>query len=224
MIHILIAGLPDQTQNYVAAVTASGMKATVSLELPEHTDYAAYDGLILPGGADVDPIRYGQPLNGSRGIDPELDNAQFAILDAFVRAGKPILGICKGHQVINIYFGGDLIQDLPQAQSDRHRYDTEDKVHLTHTKEGSWLSSLYGTNFATNSAHHQAVDCPAPGFQIIQFSDDGVAEAIWHPEFPILSLQWHPERMCYAHRREDTVDGSKVFLYFKKLCEEQAGK
>lgn len=218
MIRILIAGLPDQTLKYVAALAASGMEPVVSLELPDAVSLSQFDGLLLPGGADIDPARYGQPVNGSKGINPELDEKQFAILDAFYKAGKPILGICKGHQVLNVYFGGDLIQHLPQ--SDRHQWDTEDKVHMTTAVPGSWLAELYGTEFPTNSAHHQAVDHAAPGFQIIQQSDDGVVEAITHPELPILSLQWHPERMCYEYRREDTVDGSKIFLYFKKLCEE----
>ena len=218
MIRILIAGIPADTLKYVAAVTATGMEPVVSLDIPDAETLSQYDGLILPGGADVDPARYGQPVNGSKGINPELDEKQFAILDAFAKAGKPILGICKGHQVINVHFGGSLIQHIPQFG--RHQWVTEDKVHPTTAVEGSWLAQLYGTSFPTNSAHHQAVDQVAPGFQVIQMSDDGVVEAIAHPERPILSLQWHPERMCYEYRREDTVDGQYIFHHFKKLCEE----
>ena len=220
MIRILIAGIPADTLKYVAAVTASGMEPIVSLDIPDEATLVQYDGLILPGGADVDPARYGQPLNGSKGIDPELDDKQFAILDAFAHAGKPILGICKGHQVINVHFGGSLIQHIPQFG--RHQWITEDKVHMTTATADSWLAQYYGTDFATNSAHHQAVDQVAPGFQVIQMSDDGVVEAIAHPERPILSLQWHPERMCYDYARPDTVDGRHVFLHFKKLCEEHS--
>lgn len=225
MIRILIAGHPDQTHNYTAAVAAFGMEPIVSLRLSQQNHTPAcggiddYDGLILPGGADVDPARYGQPVYGSRRINPQLDDAQFSILDAFVKSGKPVLGICKGHQIINIYFGGDLIQDLPEPQVSRHCYDTGDKVHLSHTEPDSWLAHLYGTRFATNSAHHQAVGQVAPGFHAIQHSDDGVIEAIAHESLPILSLQWHPERMCCEHKREDTADGSKVFLYLKELCQ-----
>ena len=224
MIRILIAGIPANVNNYVAAVTASGMEPVVSLDIPDDTALSRFDGLILPGGADVHPSRYGQSINGSEGIDEELDDKQFAILDCFVKAGKPILGICKGHQVINVYFGGDLIQDLGTDGNAIHRYVTADKVHMTHAEPGSWLAKLYGTDFATNSAHHQAVDHPAPGFQIIQRTEDGVVESIAHPELPILSLQWHPERMCYEKRREDTVDGSKIFLYFKTLCEKASSQ
>ena len=220
MIRILIAGVPADTLKYVAAVTATGMEPIVSLDIPDDVTLAQYDGLILPGGADVDPARYGQPINGSKGINPELDEKQFAILDAFARAGKPILGICKGHQVINVHFGGSLIQHI--AQADRHQWVTEDKVHRSTATADSWLAQYYGTEFATNSAHHQAVDQVAPGFQVIMTSDDGVVEAIAHPERPILSLQWHPERMCYEYTRQDTVDGRYVFQHFKKLCEEYA--
>ena len=77
---------------------------------------------------------------------------------------------------------------------------------------------LYGADFFVNSSHHQAVGRPGRGIRIIQRSGDGAAEAIAHESLPILSVQWHPERMCYERRRNDTVDGSRVFLYFKELC------
>lgn len=218
MMRILIAGLSDQTKNYVAAVAASGLEPVVSLALPEEASFSEFDGLLLPGGADIDPARYGQPLCGSAGIDPQLDEAQFAILDAFLKTGKPVLGICKGHQILNVYFGGDLIQDLKNSVP--HRADPEDKVHLTHAAPDSWLARLYGVDFATNSSHHQAVGRVAPGFHVIQRSDDGVIEAIAHDSRPILSVQWHPERMCGEYSRPDTADGSRVFLYFKELCQQ----
>lgn len=215
---ILIAGLSDKTQNYVAAVAATGMESVVSLTLPTDLTFPDFDGLILPGGADIDPARYGQPLCGSQNIAPELDDAQFAILDAFLKTEKPVLGICKGHQILNVYFGGDLIQDLENSSS--HRANPDDQVHLTHAEPDSWLARLYGTDFATNSSHHQAVGQVGRGFHVIQRSDDGVIEAIAHESRPILSVQWHPERMCCGRRRTDTADGSQVFLYFRKLCEE----
>lgn len=213
---ILIAGLNDQTQNYAAAVSASGMEPIVSLALPDDRSFSGIDGLLLPGGADIDPARYHQPLCGSKGIDPQLDEAQFAILDAFLKTGRPILGICKGHQILNVYFGGDLIQHL--EQTDLHQTDPGDLIHATHAEAGSWLMQLYGADFFVNSSHHQAVGRPGRGIRIIQRSGDGAAEAIAHESLPILSVQWHPERMCYERRRNDTVDGSRVFLYFKELC------
>ena len=211
---ILVAGLPEKTKNYVAALHDAGMEGIVGLDRGEA---GQMDGLLLPGGADIDPSRYGQALCGSRGIEPELDQAQFAVLACFQQMKKPILGICKGHQIINVYFGGSLIQDM--ADGGRHRADPDDQVHLTHAEPDCWLAGLYGTDFFVNSAHHQAVDRPGEGLSVIQRSEDGVIEAISHRELPILSLQWHPERMCGVHRREDTVDGTAVFRYFGELCE-----
>lgn len=217
MLRILIAGIPGKCHNYVEAVSAAGMEAQVSLELPKDLSFPQYDGLLLPGGSDINPARYRQPLCGSRDIDEELDAAQFALLEAFLKTGKPILGICKGHQVINVWFGGSLIQDIPQAG--RHRYAETDQIHMTHAERGNWLYDLYGSDFPTNSAHHQAVDRLGDGFRVIQTSDDGVIEAMAHDSLPILSVQWHPERMCGRRRRADTVDGAQVFSYFKTLCE-----
>ncbi len=221
MIRILIAGLLNQTQNYVAAVSGSGMEPLVSLALPEDLSFPGFDGLLLPGGADIDPARFRQPLCGSRNIHPELDDAQFALLDAFLKTGRPILGICKGHQILNVYFGGDLIQDLQNPAP--HQANPDDQVHRTHAEADSWLARLYGTDFAVNSSHHQAVCRPGRGFHVIQRSDDGVIEAIAHESRPLLSVQWHPERMCFAHRRGDTVDGGRVFLHFKELCGQRRG-
>ncbi|MCI8400708.1 MAG: gamma-glutamyl-gamma-aminobutyrate hydrolase family protein [Lachnospiraceae bacterium] len=214
MISILIAGIPEKVGNYVEALEAAGMKAVVSLEWQGDPDFSGIDGLLLPGGADIDPERYGEELNGSRDIDRELDAAQFAVLEAFLTTGKPVLGICKGHQILNVFFGGSLIQNLEDP--DPHR---EEKVHMTHAVEGSWLAGLYGTDFPTNSWHHQAVKRLGDGFSVIQMSEDGIVEAIAHDRLPLLSLQWHPERMCCSHSRPDTVDGSLVFSYFRELCE-----
>ena len=191
-----------------------GVSCKTSLHVP---DISLYDGLLLPGGGDIDPRLFGQLPAGTRAFDPKLDRIQLSILDAFVEEKKPVLGICKGMQLINIYFGGDMVQHLPSAG--RHEYTKEDQFHETGALKGSFLEGLYGEKFVVNSAHHQAVDRPGEGLSVIQRSEDGVIEAISHRELPILSLQWHPERMCGIHRREDTVDGTAVFRYFGELCE-----
>lgn len=218
--HILIAGAEEKMQNYMAAAESVGFEVTPTLTLPTAEEMAGYDGLLLPGGGDIDPALYGEKVeeNGAAWIHPELDAAQYAILDAFVKAGKPVLGICRGHQLINVYFGGTLIQDLGEKNA-VHRFTGNDKVHHQRAQEGSWLAALYGTEFYTNSAHHQAVGRIAEGFRVIQESDDGVIESIVNDSLPILSIQWHPERMCCALKRSDTVDGSKVFKAFYELCE-----
>ena len=104
-----------------------------------------------------------------------------------------------------------MIQHLPQ--SGLHEGRDADSVHDTITVNGSFLDYLYGSHFAVNSAHHQAVDMPGQGISYVQYADD-VPEALIHRYLPIVGVQWHPERMCFAHKREDTVDGSTLLRYF----------
>ena len=102
-------------------------------------DLSQFDGLLIPGGEDIDPARYGQENTGCRTIDPVMDELQFHALDIFVKAGKPVLGICNGMQMINIYFGGDLIQDIPSKQ--RHQRNAgKDSWHGA--APDSWFSHL----------------------------------------------------------------------------------
>ncbi len=208
---ILIAGEQGKTINYENAVRCLGAEPVTTLHVPDGFDY---DGLILPGGGDIDPKLFGQFPNGTRTFDPELDRVQLAILKAFLEDRKPVLGICKGMQLINICFGGDMIQHLPE--SDLHEYKGEDQIHLTETLQGSILEQLYGSSFCVNSAHHQAVDVPGRGICYIQYAK-GVPEALAHTYLPVIGVQWHPERMCFAHKRKDTADGSRLLAYFISL-------
>lgn len=211
MKRILIAGEPDKTQNYENAMRRLGVLACTSLHVPSTL---RYDGLILPGGGDIDPKLFGQLNQGSRYFDPGLDRIQLAILEAFVQDKKPVLGICKGMQLINIYFGGDLIQHLETSR--RHEYIEKDQLHETSAKRGSFLEKLYGQQFTVNSAHHQGVDCPGQGIEYIQFAPDGVAEGLKHSYLPVWGVQWHPERLCFAHKRKDAADGAVLLEFFVK--------
>ena len=122
----LIAGNPGKTSNYEDALSALGVTPVTTLHVP---DTIPYEGLILPGGGDIDPKLFGQLNCGSRVIDPALDRLQLAILKTFVLEKKPVLGICKGMQLINIFFGGDIHQNLPSR--DLHQYNGTDQVHDT---------------------------------------------------------------------------------------------
>ncbi len=219
---IIIAGRPEDTENYQKALTALDVDWTCSLTLDE---IDSYDGVLMPGGGDVDPSFLNEENKGSKNIDIALDMAQFAILSEFVNAGKPVLGICRGHQLINVYFSGGLHQDLGEAGNATHQWaeETGDKVHQTTAVAGTFIAALYGTEpFATNSAHHQAVSTLGRGLAVAQWSADGVNEAIYHESLPIYGVQWHPERMCFEKARPDTVDGSKVIAFFLKECERVA--
>lgn len=209
---VLIAGEPDKTINYENAMRHLGILPETSLHVP---NAASYDGLILPGGGDIDPKLFGQLNYGSRAFDPVLDRLQMAVLDAFILDKKPVLGICKGMQLINIYFGGDMIQHL--ETSDGHEYVENDQLHETIACKGSFLERLYGEHLVVNSAHHQGVDVPGRGITYVQFAPDGVVEGLNHRYLPVLGVQWHPERLCFEHKRQGAVDGAALLAYFIEL-------
>ena len=201
----------------MAALEALGAEPVL---ISEPVSAEAYDGLLLPGGDDINPARYGEENHGSRGIDDSLDKLQFSVLEAFVNAGKPVLGICRGHQVINVFFGGTMIQDLPSF--DRHARDAgqkEDKIHRNKTEPGTMLARIYGEEFTSNSSHHQAAGKIGKGLRVMARSDDGVIEAIYHETLPVYGIQFHPERMCLSFADERTVDGLRIIQEFLRLTD-----
>ena len=170
-------------KNYVAALTALG--AEVRFADPE-----SCDGLLLPGGWDVDPALYGQENRGSQGIDRALDRRETEAVRLFTALGRPILGICRGVQVINVAFGGTLHQDIPGHD----RIGEKDRIHGSCTVDRE-LIGLYGQRFPVNSSHHQAVDLPGEGLRPVQWAEDGTVEALRHDTLPVFGVQWHPERL-----------------------------
>lgn len=208
-VNILIAGLPENTKNYEKALSHFPVSFHTDLTPP---DLSVYDKLLLPGGGDIHPSRFGQPDLGSKTVDSALDDIQFSLLNMFVRAGKPVLGICKGLQIINVYFGGDIIQDLPTSQT--HQYVGRDQFHPVQNAPGSVLHSLYGDTCTVNSAHHQGCGRIGHHLTVTQSSPDGVVEALEHTARPILGVQWHPERTGLAVYRSDIADGMKLIQYF----------
>ena len=178
---------------------------------------ADFDGLILPGGGDISPFFYHMENKGSRNIDSLLDSVQFSLFRAFTAAGKPVLGICKGIQLINVAFGGTLIQDLSGESLSIHAWDEGDKIHITKAAHGTFPAQLYSNFPRVNSAHHQAVAAVGDGLRVAQYGPDFVIEALYHERLPILGVQWHPERMCFSFAREEIEDGSKLLKYFLSL-------
>lgn len=187
---ILIAGQQHQTQNYEHALASLQVHVVTSLHVPEVMDY---DAVLLPGGGDIDPTLFGQLPCGCREYDPELDRIQLQIIKAFARSRKPVIGICKGMQLINIAFGGDMIQHLPTAS--RHEYREKDQLHPVYNEQGSFWYELFGEQMMVNSAHHQGVGIPGMEIRYIQRAKDGVVEGLCHTFLPILGVQWHPERL-----------------------------
>ncbi len=214
---ILISFGKEPVPNYPAAVEAfGGTPSGAYLPAPEPE---RYDALLLSGGGDVAPARYGEENTACFRVDEARDEAEFRLIDAFLRAGKPILGICRGHQVLNVYFGGSLVQHLPGAEKHTPT-PAGDGVHRTHALAGSFPAELYGAEFPVNSAPHQGIGRLAPELEAVQWAEDGVIEACRHRSLPVWSVQWHPERMCLRHARPDAVDGGVLFRWFL----EQAAK
>lgn len=201
--NVLIAGYPHLTANYENALKALRCYYLVSLS-PSSEQLASCDRLLLPGGGDLDPALWNEPDLGSRTPDPFLDKTQLSLLHAFVTAGKPVLGICRGLQVINVYFGGTIIQHLSTASN--HEYKDADQYHSVHNVPGSALFQLYGSDMIVNSAHHQGCGRIGDGLLITQTAPDCVIEALEHEKKPVLGVQWHPERTF--------AEGKRLFQYF----------
>lgn len=212
---ILISTDGGDAGNYIAAIEAAGGRADARyLPAPD----LSYDGLLLAGGDDIDPALFGQADRGSRGIDRARDEAELALLDAFLGAGKPVLAVCRGHQVVNVWLGGDLVQDLDPSLASFHGGGEGDRAHLIKAAEGSLLHRLYGPVFPVNSAHHQALGRLGRGLSAAARSEGGVVEAAEHDALPLISVQFHPERMTGAKARPDTVDGGAIFRTFLDMA------
>ena len=197
--------------NYAQGVIAAG---GLPVFLPSDADPAHYtgrlDGLLLSGGADIDPARYGQtPCAELFTPEPARDAYETALLDGAAAAGVPVLGICRGIQVLNVHGGGTLHQHVaPHACFDRRPNSVAHRVDLV---EGSLVASLYGPSVEVNSLHHQAVDEVADGYEVTGRSGDGSVEAIESRRRPWLGVQWHPEML-------DGRDRDPVFAWLVKAA------
>jgi putative glutamine amidotransferase len=203
-LRIAIPGLPEaKVVNYKNALGQLGAEVAVIHELCRAEDY---DGLLLAGGADADPRLYGEENVASKGIDPARDQLEMAMMDAFVKAKKPVLGTCRGHQMINVFFGGSLYQHLPESALHRGAAI----LHEVKAAPDSIVGKLYGSSFTVNSTHHQAVKALGTGLRATAYWEDKYVEACEHTSLPVFSVQWHPEKM---------ETGNILVEHFIKLCE-----
>lgn len=181
------------------------------------------DGVLLTGGGDMDPALFGEGvLNDTVVIAAERDESEYRVLDHAVRHNLPIFGICRGVQVMNVYFGGTLYQDMPaQIPSDTiHRMEKpfHRTCHKCIVKPDSPLYRLTGVSeFGVNSHHHQAVKDLASGFIAMGYCEDGIIEAICDPSEPFRwGVQWHPERIW-----DIEVSSAKLFEAFIAACKQK---
>lgn len=159
------------------------------------------DGLIISGGYDVNPLTYGEEPTQSQGFTfPEIDEYDLKLIKFATELKKPILGICRGLQILNVAFGGTLYQDLSQIEGSYIKHSQSSKGdmpgHSIDIMEDTLLYNVLGQSNLINSFHHQAIKDLAPGFIVSARAKDGVIEAIEKQgEQFIIAVQWHPEMM-----------------------------
>lgn len=193
----------DIAPRYFDAIRAAGAQPHAVYCTPPFLAACLYDGLVVCGGGDPDPRLYGKTLQfpGITQINAEVDAYEFPLLRAFLDMGKPILGICRGAQSLNIALGGTLFEDMPRQLNVCH----SDTVHDICISEDSFLFELFGKTFRVNSYHHQCIEKLGKGLFASAASPDGILEAFESENKRLIGVQWHPERMPQMHT---------VFEYF----------
>ncbi|GAA3720403.1 gamma-glutamyl-gamma-aminobutyrate hydrolase family protein [Nonomuraea antimicrobica] len=198
---IITAGDRTPARPYEAAIEhVGGVPRTITpsqdtLDLP-----AEASALVMAGGASVEPARYDSPVEDGVTVtlDQPRDRLEWAMLDQAIERGLPVLAICRGLQVVNVYYGGELHQDLTRTPySVLHRPDAA-RTHLSHrvTAKGGRLGELFGPDeFGVNSIHKQGVKLLGDGLDATVFSEDGLIEGLEHTRDRILAVQWHPEEL-----------------------------
>lgn len=180
------------------------------------------DGLLLSGGGDIDPFLFGEePIPGLGSITPDRDWLEGLLIQRFLESGKPILGICRGCQILNVVAGGGMYQDIYTQKKEEdllqhvQRAPREHVSHSIRIEKGSLLSRILGEEpVKVNSFHHQAVGSMAPGFIVSARSSDRLVEAFESTNHPfVLGVQWHPEDLFHKY-----APMAKLFSAFVSAC------
>ena len=184
--------------DYPGAVAAAGGAAVeLTRDADVETVIARLDGLVLSGGADLEPSRYGEQAQAELGdVEPERDEWEFALLREARRTGLPMLGICRGAQLANVFFGGTLHQHVGLDEGAGHPQWDVDGHHRTHEVRvvaGTLLATLVDERLDVNSLHHQTIARVGSGLVVAATAPDGVIEALELPGHDVLAVQWHPE-------------------------------
>ena len=176
---------------------AGGVPVELSRDADVDEVAARLDGLVLSGGADIEPSRYGAaPEPGLGDVEPDRDAWELALFEAAQRRGIPVLAICRGLQLVNVARGGTLVQDVPSTEGVGHpRFESDGRrrTHDVSVVEGTRLAELYPSALAVNSLHHQVVDRVGEGLVVSAKAPDGVVEGLESADGDVLAVQWHPE-------------------------------
>ena len=204
-------GLPlyIMNQSYIRSVEMlGGLPLMIPLQMSEETlrgIFERLDGLLLPGGEDVDPGHYGGERHPQLGpTDKERDRTELLLTRWALEEGMPLLGICRGVQVMNVVCGGALYQDLTSQRGDLNKHDffppNFERFRISHRVDiepDSVLARALGSAHEVNSMHHQGIAKVGRGLRPVAISEDGLVEALEVPELPFaLGVQWHPEELA----------------------------
>lgn len=225
---ILITRAEDVTgerwADYADRVTAAGGDPAPAdlADWKPGSEPPTFDGLILTGGVDVDPARYGEPPDERLGpTNADRDAFEAAILEHALDRDIPVLGVCRGHQLFNVVHGGSLLQHIEEREPHRSRRGEDGGIasgwHELSAAPGTILAGILGeAPLRVNSRHHQAVTTErvAPGLTVVATTDDGVVEALEAPSKRwAVSVQWHPERA-----EMDGEPSRALFAAFVEAC------
>lgn len=206
---------------YSEAVFNAGGMPVIAPELCAEELSERCDALLLTGGSDIEPALYGEDLlNGTVESDPARTEFEIPLFNAFYKKQKPIMGICRGAQLMNTLLGGKLYQDLAEQCGYIHSNDSI--RHFVYAEPGSILHELFGAQFKTNSLHHQAIKEAAPGLKITARSIEGIAEAYEHETLPIFATQFHPELLSGRYNDGRTPDFAPLFARFVAMARADA--
>jgi len=200
----LDSDVPAEENDYVRALTDAGVRRDELVVMrPGDPIEGEFDGVVIGGGDDVDPVRYGRDvLEGANvEIDHGRDAVDFTVFEEAWRSHVPVLGICRGLQVVNVARGGTLVQDLPLERPSEvaHRVPKKEnrRDHPVTVEPGTRLARIAGmSEIDVNSRHHQAIERAADGFAVAATAPDGVIEAIEAKDGRwLVAVQWHPENL-----------------------------
>lgn len=198
---------------YIEALARAGVTAVVLPQIeqadPEEI-LESFSGLLLVGGGDVDPRRYGaEPHSALYGIDARRDAAEIVLVQRAVRTGMPTLAICRGPQLVNVAFGGTLIQHLPDVPDMLEHGAPADGEPTTHEVKVAESSRLFGAvgeaTMRCESHHHQGLDRLGDGLVPTAWTGDGLVEGIERQDGWLVGVQWHPERTAESDPAQQAI-------------------
>jgi putative glutamine amidotransferase len=218
-------------KNAAAIERAGGLPVLIPSSLQEETLRAIYerlDAVLLPGGGDVNPSQYKSEVNAElHSVSDERDAMELSMAKWALADDLPVLGICRGIQLLNVAMGGSLVQDIPSKLHSDLRHDLEGDeprntfLHEVELKADSRLATILGdTQFKVNSIHHQALRDVAPNAKVVGTAPDGIVEAIEVPDKHfVMAVQWHPEDLL-----DDDERMEKLFKAFVEAAKERMKK